>query len=99
MKFNFGTEVSIIATPKTTAQGVAGTAGVIFCGSNGPLGQQYAVQLRDEAEGWGEVWMVDEADLTPTGRTFSREEVCGDSSFTIGVRQQRYTDDDRPPEQ
>jgi hypothetical protein len=80
-QFNYHTEVSIIDTPKTTAQGVAGCVGVILGGSNGSLGQQYAVQLRHEAEGWGEVWMVDEANLTPTGRTFSREEVRGDSSF------------------
>jgi hypothetical protein len=96
MKFNYYTEVSIVPTPKTTSQGVAGSVGVILGGSNGPLGQQYAVQLRDDAEGLGEVWMVDEADLTPTGRTFSREEIRGDSSFAIGVRPQRYTDDDRP---
>jgi hypothetical protein len=64
MKFNYYTEVSIIATPKTTAQGVAGSVGVILGGSNGPLGRKYAVHLRDEAEGWGEVWMVDEADLS-----------------------------------
>jgi hypothetical protein len=97
MKFDYYTEVSIAATPKTTSQGVAGSVGVILGGSNGPRGQKYAVQLRDEAGGLGEVWMVDEADLTPTGRTFSREEIRGNSSFTIGVRPQRYTDDDPPP--
>jgi hypothetical protein len=96
MKFKLYTEVSIIRTPGETTQGVAGAVGVILGGSSGALGQQYAVQLRDEAGGWGEVWMVDEADLTPTGRTFSREEVRGDSSFAIGVRPQRYIDDNRP---
>jgi hypothetical protein len=97
MKFNYCTEVSIIATPKMTARGVAGSVGVILGGSNGPLGQQYAVRLRDEAEGWGEVWMVDEADFTPTGQMFSREEMSGNSSSAIGVRPQRYKDDDPPP--
>jgi hypothetical protein len=97
VKFDYYTEVSIVATPKTTAKGTAGSVGVILGGSNGPLGQQYAVHLRNESGGFGEVWMFDEADLAPTGRKFSREEIRGNPSFTIGVRPQRYTDDDPPP--
>ena len=97
MKFNYYTETSVIATPKTTAQGIAGSVGVIVGESNGPLGQQYAAQLRDETGSLAEVWVVNEADLTSTGRTFTREQIRGNSPFSIGVRPQRYTDDDPPP--
>lgn len=64
--------------------------------SNGPLGQQYAVALRDDAGGFGEVWVINEADLEPTGRTFTREYFYDDSP-SMRVRPQRYTYDDPPP--
>lgn len=95
MKFDFFTEVSVAVTPKTTDQGIAGSVGVILgFSAGGSLGEYYGITMRDEAGSYGKVWMVAGVDLTPTGRTFKREDFYGSAPFTLRVPAERYADDD-----
>jgi hypothetical protein len=90
MSIDFYTEVRVANTPKTTALKVAGSIGVVLGKSDSASGPQYAVRLG------AEVWMFDAAELTPTGQTFTREDIYGESPAGIKVRPQHYTDDDQP---
>ena len=75
-------EVRIATSPSTTGLGVAGATGIIGGISNGPDGEIYAVLVNDEA------YMISAADLTPTGRQFTREDLYDGSS--ISVPPERY---------
>lgn len=90
-EFDYYEEVRIRVTAATTALGVAGSIGIVGGISSSSHGNIYAVLVR------GEAYMIDAADLVPTGRTITREDLYDGTSLKAPA--ERYTDEVAPPDE